>query len=227
MRGLFVSALPLLAGFGLVASAPAAAQQYVPGNSPVTYHLHGGSTYQSGCWGACACALSDPEPLRGTFELRLVNIGDVTDFYQINRVDWRVRDLFGQPFNRVISGAGTFLAGQSPFADHQYVDLDLSISPPTPTWASSIPFSGGGTRSVEPPVIDIAFADNTTGCPGVRMRLVATWYESDWDASGQLGPQDLFDFLTDFFLGRADYTMNGATSVQDLFEFLGDWFSGV
>ena len=224
MRALSLSAISV--GLGLFTAVPVPAQQYIPADSPVVFHLHRGSTFQSGCWGACACALSNPEPLRGTFRLELVNIGNVTDFYQVSQVDWHVQSLFGQPFNRVISGSGPFAAGQAPFADHQFMNLDLTIAPTPAPWEGTGVFSGDGLRTVDPPVIDILIANSTTGCPGVRMRLVASWFQSDWDASGQVGPDDLFEFLGDYFGDQADYTMSGATSVQDLFAFLADWFVG-
>lgn len=220
------SLLAVSVGAAAITAVPAAAQQYIPAESPVVFHLHRGSTFQAGCWGACACALSDPEPLRGTFRLELVNIGNATDFYQISQIDWRIRSLFGQQFNRVIAGSGPFAAGQAPFADHQFMNLDLTISPSPSPWEGTGVFSGDGLRSVDPPVIDILVANSATGCPGVRMRLVATWFQSDWDASGRVGPEDLFEFLSDYFRAQADYTMDGSTSVQDLFAFLTDWFAG-
>jgi hypothetical protein len=38
--------------------------------------------------------------------------------------------------------------------------------------------------------------------------------------------QDVFDFLTAWFVNAADFNLSGSTTVQDIFDFLGAWFSG-
>ncbi len=48
----------------------------------------------------------------------------------------------------------------------------------------------------------------------------------DWNVSGTIGLQDLFDFLASFFAGNGDFDSNGTTSLQDLFDFLECWFAG-
>lgn len=42
----------------------------------------------------------------------------------------------------------------------------------------------------------------------------------DWDQSGELGSQDFFNFIADFFAGNADFNQSGETTSQDLFDFL-------
>lgn len=49
---------------------------------------------------------------------------------------------------------------------------------------------------------------------------------ADWNCSGSVGVQDIFDYLSDWFAGRADFNVDGATSVQDIFDFLTAWFAG-
>ncbi|MCC6322629.1 MAG: hypothetical protein IT438_14465 [Phycisphaerales bacterium] len=196
------------------------------GVGPTTYHLHRGSTYQSGCYGDCACALSAAESMRGTLVVRLQNIGNATDFYGIESVNFVVPRFGGQPFNRTITGSGDFLAGQFPFADHQNMQLQLSIAPATPLWSNApMTFdSEFGSRTIDPPVIDILLQSDPVGCPGVRLHLRASWFRSDWNGDGAVSMQDLFDFLADYFAGNGDYALSGTTSVQDVFAFLDDWF---
>jgi hypothetical protein len=212
----------------LLAPLSAFAQDYV--QVPTTYHLQPGSTFQTGCWGPCACALSDVEPMRGTFTLSLGGIGSVTDFYIITDVQFAVPTFGGAGGGggTTLTGSGHFLAGQLGAADHQSMDLDLSITPPVPPGANVQAFNSAfGSRTTPPPAISIELANSETGCPGTRVRIVASPFRSDWNASGAATVQDVFDFLADYFLNRADYNRSGATSVQDLFAFLGDWFVGV
>jgi hypothetical protein len=49
---------------------------------------------------------------------------------------------------------------------------------------------------------------------------------ADWNASGAVTVQDVFDFLTAWFVNAADFNLSGSTTVQDIFDFLGAWFSG-
>jgi hypothetical protein len=49
---------------------------------------------------------------------------------------------------------------------------------------------------------------------------------ADWNCSGALEVQDIFDFLSDWFAGNGDFNADGTVSVQDIFDFLGAWFAG-
>jgi hypothetical protein len=49
---------------------------------------------------------------------------------------------------------------------------------------------------------------------------------ADWNNSGALSVQDIFDFLAAFFAGAADFNLNGQTTVQDIFDFLTAYFAG-
>lgn len=48
----------------------------------------------------------------------------------------------------------------------------------------------------------------------------------DWNLSGGVSLQDLFDYLTSYFNGHGDFGGDGVSTVQDLFDFLACWFGG-
>ncbi|HMN42331.1 MAG TPA: GC-type dockerin domain-anchored protein [Phycisphaerales bacterium] len=213
------------------AASPAMAQDY--GEGPTTYYLRAPSSYQEGCWGGCACPLSLGEPMRGTFTLSLITVGDATDFYAVSGVDWTVPTLAGgggQPFDVALAGAGTFAAGQHPFATHQHMALDLTLTPPGP-WTGVQHFEttiDAGMRTVPPPLIDAEVANSTTGCPGVRLRIVATRCRADWNVDGAATIPDIFAFVNDWLAGTPDADFDGANgrTVGDVFAFLNSWFAG-
>ena len=47
----------------------------------------------------------------------------------------------------------------------------------------------------------------------------------DWNSSGQLEVQDIFDFLNDWFALNGDFSGDGVTTTQDIFDFLNCWFA--
>ncbi len=48
----------------------------------------------------------------------------------------------------------------------------------------------------------------------------------DWNLSGAVTVQDIFDFLAGYFAGNADMNLSGSTTVQDIFDFLACYFTG-
>lgn len=57
-------------------------------------------------------------------------------------------------------------------------------------------------------------------------RFVAHRCRCDWDNTGTVTLQDIFDYLTSFFNGDGDFNYSGATSVQDVFDFVTCYFEG-
>lgn len=51
---------------------------------------------------------------------------------------------------------------------------------------------------------------------------------ADFNNSGQVSIQDVFDFLAAYFAAdpRADFNADGAVSVQDVLDYLGAYFVG-
>jgi subtilisin-like proprotein convertase family protein len=47
----------------------------------------------------------------------------------------------------------------------------------------------------------------------------------DWNRSGSITVQDIFDFLTDWFTSLGDFNNDSSQGVQDIFDFLTCWFS--
>ncbi len=212
------------------AAVQARAQDYV--SAQRTYYLHAPSSYQQGCFGECACPLSNRETMVGSFILDLITVGDATDFYSITDIVWHVPQLGGNTFDVTIEGAGTFAAGQSPWNSHQHANLTVTLAPYPPPWAGPQQFSTTptfNTRTVAPPVIDLEVTNSATGCPGIRLRIVASWYRSDFNGDGTIAVPDIFAFLNAWFLGdpSADFNGSGGLSTLDIFDFLNGWFAGV
>jgi probable HAF family extracellular repeat protein len=57
------------------------------------------------------------------------------------------------------------------------------------------------------------------------VRLPVPPTTSDWNRSGAIDPNDLFDFLADFTAGRADFDRNGVTNPADLFAYVDAYFA--
>jgi hypothetical protein len=67
----------------------------------------------------------------------------------------------------------------------------------------------------------------------ITIRTVATHVRTlvplcpgDWNDDGAVTVQDIFDFLTGYFVNDGDANGDGASGTQDLFDFLSGYFSG-
>jgi hypothetical protein len=70
-------------------------------------------------------------------------------------------------------------------------------------------------------------ATNACG-PATSNEATYTICPADFNCSGALTVNDIFDFLATWFAGTpsADFNGAGGTTVQDIFDFLGAWFAG-
>lgn len=74
-------------------------------------------------------------------------------------------------------------------------------------------------------MFDSFYGDN--GDPDGDFQLrIGTACRADWNNSGTVSVQDMFDFNASYFAGNADFNQGGGTSVQDLFDFLDAYFAG-
>jgi hypothetical protein len=51
---------------------------------------------------------------------------------------------------------------------------------------------------------------------------------ADYNQSGNISVQDIFDYLSDYFAAspRADFNGSGSVTVQDIFDYLAAYFGG-
>jgi hypothetical protein len=72
---------------------------------------------------------------------------------------------------------------------------------------------------------------NTQGVPDPAAKpaslslTVCVGRPADWNCSGTVEVQDIFDMLNDWFAGRGDFNADGVQSVGDIFDFLNAWFA--
>ena len=76
-----------LVAAGLIAAAVSTTDAQV--NAARLYKLEPASTFQQGCFAPCLCPYLQTAPLRGTFRLELITVGNVFDFYEVSHIRWR------------------------------------------------------------------------------------------------------------------------------------------
>ena len=90
-----------------------------------------GSAYEEGCFAPCACPVLI-QALGGTFQLGLVGLGNVFDFYSVSDVRWFA---WNGSLARRITGGGTYKVGE--LTTQQDLELDLSVDQNMPEHFSS------------------------------------------------------------------------------------------
>lgn len=73
-----------------------------------------------------------------------------------------------------------------------------------------------------------AVVSNTCGYIGTSSALLRVFCRADFNMSGVVSVQDIFDFLAAYFANdiRADFNRSTEVSVQDIFDFLAAYFAG-
>lgn len=73
---------------------------------------------------------------------------------------------------------------------------------------------------------DSFYGDNSDPDGDFLLRITPNVCRGDWNNSGGVSVQDIFDFEADYFAGDGDFNQVGGTTVQDLFDFLAAYFAG-
>lgn len=112
--------------------------------------------------------------------------------------------------------------------------IDLDIAPPSPTEPVALPATPFTTPTGSPLCAGLNLILNLTvtsttitvdaaaaiTAPGTRLRCPC-----DWNQSGSVTVQDIFDYLNGYFSNNGDFNGEGGTTVQDIFDFLSCYFS--
>lgn len=82
-------------------------------------------------------------------------------------------------------------------------------------FSGTVTLPGLGTEAVfQTTIDDVVVQPPPPQCPG------------DFNNSGEVSQQDIFDFLAAWFAGQGDFNRSGACTVQDLFDFMTAYFAG-
>lgn len=125
-RSFFAFALTIISLLAQGAAArPSPLARPIANVKPVIYRLDDASVYAQGCFPPCYCPIWETG-MRGTFGLRLTEIGQWSATYDVTDVNFFV-DLDGADPDLHITGSGTFTIGGD-FAYLQRMELDLAFS---------------------------------------------------------------------------------------------------
>jgi hypothetical protein len=183
---------------------------------PTLYKLESTSTFNTGCFGPCACPVLTPSAIRGTFFLRQVSVDPLYTNYEVSNVQWTLPDM---PTPVQIQGSGTYRVGGEFAVQHQLV-LDLSFDSGAPMRFDSGLVLGGG----EFPDINIRVSlHQNSACRDTMLDLHATDPVTT-GIGGDGGRRASMVSVVTPFRGATDVRLNLTHSERiaiDIFDFQG------
>ena len=153
---------------------------------PTLYRLERTSTFKKGCFAPCMCPMQETAPLRGTFRLTLISVGNVHDFYEVTGVRFRAQRSNGEVVE--ITGSGTYAV--STIIDNQRMDLTLVVGndPPTQFHSGDVPGGAEFPRIALPVSINGMFCLDTVldlrAKPARRLYVEPDDVQWDVDSAG-------------------------------------------
>ena len=87
----------------------------------------------------------------------------------------------------------------------------------------------GGAVQTDAGLYDVVLTSPCGSTPSAQAQItILPCVPADFNHSGDVTVQDIFDFLTAWFAGSpsADFNHNGQVEVQDIFDYLSAWFVG-
>lgn len=174
------------------------------------------SQFQRGCFPPCMCPLLETIPLRGTFDVTLVGIGDVTDFYTFDNA--ALETTVGA-FR--LTGYGDLRIGE--LADFQVMIAQLSLN-----GEPAEQFAGESSPAVSDwPRLEVVISINGMFCHDtvLTIRAIPVACAADFNADGAVGLEDLSILLSNFGqhdvpASQGDVDADADVDLTDLSELL-------
>lgn len=181
------------------------------------YRLQDGSTFERGCFEGCACPITEPVALEGTFELVGEYEGLPVNIFEITNVNWQVPEL-----DLEIHGSGTYVI-HAEFVSFEQMELDLTVTgEPEEHFDSGFVLGGGDF-----PEITITMTINDYFCYDTELTVVALPVEpADVNGDGAVDVADLLMVLAAWgpcTECAADVDGDGTVNVVDLLMVLSGW----